>query len=417
MISNAVINQAMLSAASFIVNLILIRRTTDQQYGLYILVTTGLLLMTSLQTSFFSPAIVSRMTRLDAPGRSDLVGGLFREQRRLLGIGASVLGLIMLALWAGGRLDHITGPVALCALAAAAGTANREYLRLVLLAYKRSQDVLTSDVFYVGMLIAGALLATFTELPAAAAAIGLAVANFAGGRVLSRKLHRHEPYNTRGAPGILREIAPLASWSTTGAAIHWLFSQGYSYLVAGTLDVTAVAALGATRMLLMPINLLSAGVGSLMLPVATGWLMQHGAGGAFRRLLAFAIGIACVALTYIGVLWLLRDWLFDTILHKHFAQRDQLLLLWSAACVSMVVRDQLIFLPVACERFKILAGLAFASALVSLSISYFSMLRIGVSGALIGVLCGEIVSISGIIFLSLREVGRMTAQTREPVPA
>ena len=47
----------------------------------------------------------------------------------------------------------------------------------------------------------------------------------------------------RRLTGLLRQIAPGAMWATAGAATHWLFSQSYSYIVAMTLDVTAVAAI------------------------------------------------------------------------------------------------------------------------------------------------------------------------------
>ena len=43
------------------------------------------------------------------------------------------------------------------------------------------------------------------------------------------------------------------------------------------LDVAAVAAFAATRLLVMPINLLSSGIGTLMLPLASGWMNAHGA--------------------------------------------------------------------------------------------------------------------------------------------
>jgi hypothetical protein len=51
-----------------------------------------------------------------------------------------------------------------------------------------------------------------------------------------------------GAPRI--DIAPLAG-SVSGAAIRWSFGQGYICVVAGTLDIGAVAAI-ATTILLMP---------------------------------------------------------------------------------------------------------------------------------------------------------------------
>jgi hypothetical protein len=43
---------------------------------------------------------------------------------------------------------------------------------------------------------------------------------------------------------------------------------------------------------------------------------------------------------------------FDVVLRKQFAQRDLLLLLWSASFVLMVVHQQLLFLLIVRERFR-----------------------------------------------------------------
>jgi O-antigen/teichoic acid export membrane protein len=220
--------------------------------------------------------------------------------------------------------------------------------------------------------------------------------------LLSRTLRRHEPWNADGAHGILREIAPLAAWSTAGAGIHWAFSQGYIYLVAGTLDIATVAAIAATRLLIMPVNLLSTGIGSLMLPLASGWLHRHGAHVLWRRLCLSALGLGAATLCYLGVLWLLREWLFAVVLKKQFVQRDGLLMLWGAIFLVMVVRNQLTFLLAAQERFRALTSLTLASAVIALAACYWGMLRFGAAGALVGMLIGESISMAGVVILSLR---------------
>jgi len=234
---------------------------------------------------------------------------------------------------------------------------------------------------------------------------------------LSQTLRRHEPWSTEGSQGILREIMPLAVWPTAGAAIHWTFSQGYIYLVAGTLDVAAVAAIAATRLLLMPVNLLSAGIGSLMLPLASGWLHQHGAPLLRRRLWLMALGLAGATLCYFIVLWLLRDWIFAVVLKKQFAQRDGLLMLWGAVFLVMVIRNQLGYLLAAQGRFRAMTLLTFVSAVMALATCYWGMLRFGVAGALLGLLIGELIGVVGIVVLSFRKAQNSLAVPASPSPA
>jgi O-antigen/teichoic acid export membrane protein len=288
----------------------------------------------------------------------------------------------------------------------------REYFRTALFAHRRAQDVLRGDVLYVVLLVAGAAIATLTPIPATTAAATMALAALVAAGLLASALKRNEAWNDDGVPGILHEIAPSAGWATSGAAIHWIFSQGYSYVVAATLDVTAVAAIASTRLLLMPINLLSTGVSSLMLPTTSGWLGDHPVRTVFARLLAVAFALMVAATFYLGVMWLARDWIFATVLRKQFEHRDELLLLWSAVSLVMVLRDQLRYLPLARARFRDLTGLAALSATLSIAVTYLGMLHYGVPGALFGVLTGELVSVCGTIALSLREIARPS----EPQP-
>jgi O-antigen/teichoic acid export membrane protein len=412
LLSSAITSQALLSAANFAIGLILIRSTSDLQYGYYVLASSAIVLLVSMQNAFFSPPLAIRMSRLDRRGRGELVGGLYRAQRRILPALGGVAAAIALGLWYARVLDVQTGPLVLATTFAALAILNREYFRMVLLTHRRSYDVLRTDIFYVVLMVVGVFLVTHTPAPAVTAVFVLGLAAVASGILLSRALHRHEPWSIDGAQGILREIAPLAAWSTAGAGIHWAFSQGYIYLVAGTLDVATVAAIAATRLLMMPVNLLSTGIGSLMLPLAAGWLHRHGARVLWRRLCLLAMGLGAVTLCYFAILWLLRDWLFAVVLKKEFAERDELLLLWGGIFLVIVVRNQLICLLAAQGRFRILTSLTLVSAVISLGSSYWGMLRFGVGGALVGMLIGESINAIGIAILSLREL-----QHPPPMPA
>ena len=416
--SSAIIMQGLLSAANLFVGLVLIRRTNDVEYGSYVLVTNALALITLMQGAYIQPPMVSRMSQADRAGRSDLIGGLYREQRRILPILAVTLILAAAVLWGSGLLTGRMILVVLAAIAASLCTLYREFFRLVLLAYRRPFDVLKSDSLYVVMLCAGVMLATLSPWPAATAVLGLALAALVAGTISSRVLWRHEAWNPQGAPGVFRAIAHVGGWSLAGAATHWAFSQGYNYLVAGTLDVAAVAAIAATRLLMMPVNLVSTGIGTMILPTAAGCLQKQSPTKVLRRMVLFSSALALFSLCYFFVVWLLRDWIFTVVLKKSFAQRDVLLILWSAVFIVVVFRDQMVNFVVARGRLRALSSLTAASALISLLVSYLAMLRMGVTGALCGVLTGETCNLAGIIFLALRERDSTTpaagAQTAKP---
>src|ERR1017187_2419217 len=84
MFSSAVIMQALLSASNLCVGLILIRFTSDVQYGYYVLILNSVLLLIGLQSAFIQPPMVLRMISSNQAQRADLIGGLYRGQRWLL---------------------------------------------------------------------------------------------------------------------------------------------------------------------------------------------------------------------------------------------------------------------------------------------------------------------------------------------
>lgn len=403
LLSSAVVSQALLSAASFAVGLLLIRHADAVQYGYFVLASGAIALLVSLQNAFFGPVLALRLTRLERPESGALVGGLYAAQNLAVRYLAAAALATVIGLWYAALLDRQTALLSIAGIVATLAILQREYFRLVLLAHRRPFDVLRGDVCHVALMLAGVFVATHTATPAAISLMALGIAAVASAVLLGRSLHRHEPWHSASTAALLRGIAPVAAWSTAGAAIHWTFSQGYIYLVAGTLDVAAVAAIAATRLLLMPVNLLSTGIGSLMLPLASGWLQHHGPALLLRRLGLIAVGLGIATLCYFAVIWLARDWIFAVLLKKQFAARDDLLLLWGLLFLVMVVRDQLRHLVSAQGRFRALSVVTLASACIALAASFEFMRLLGVTGALLGMLAGELINLAGIVVLAIRQ--------------
>jgi len=412
---SALVIQATVSASNFLVSWILVRRASDAQYGYYVLVFNALLLLVALQGSFVQAQMIVRMLKLDQRGRAALVGGLLREQRGLLRFAAWALIGVAGVLWVTGLLDSARSLLLVCATLAGSATLIREYLRMVLFAYQRPGDVLPADVCYVAVMLGGVFLATYSSAAAAFATLAVAAAAGVSSVVLSHAILRSGSMAPAATTrGILRSFVPLGSWSVAGAGAHWALSQGYSYMVAGLLSVHAVAAIAATRLLLMPLNLISTGIATQLLPLAADWVYRLGVLPALRRLALVSLGFVALSLFYFGVVWLAREWIFSVLLRKSFAARDELLLLWCGAFALMLVRDQFVKLLAARERFPVLASITIASAAVSLVFSYVATLRLGEAGAVAGIVIGELINVTGVIILSCQEIRRTVRAPAAP---
>jgi O-antigen/teichoic acid export membrane protein len=415
MISSAMLSQALLSAGNFAVGLLLIRRTAHDQYGYYVLIVTAIQLVTQLQIAFIQPSMVRRVAVGDRAGRRDFIGGAYREQRRRALLAAVVGCCVLLVAWYAKFLDTSLTLIVVASIFAVLATLYREYFRMVLLAYRIPLKALQVDIFYVAVLCAGAYLATLSSEPAMVAALTLGLSAAVGGWLLSRMVWNHEGWEADGAPQVFSEMAPFGTWAVIGAAIHWAFAQGFIYIVAGTLGVTAVATISATRLLLMPVNLMASGLGSMTFPTVSRWLQHHPVNDVFKRLSLLAAGIAALGGLYVLIMWIFRDSIFTYVTKGQFEHRDTLLLLWSAVFLLMAVRDQMLYLPAACGRYRIMAWLTLATAIVSLLTCYICIRLFGVVGALVGVLAGEAFNILGFVCLSLREISiaRPKASTAE----
>jgi O-antigen/teichoic acid export membrane protein len=292
--------------------------------------------------------------------------------------------------------------IAVCLIAGGAQL-GREFFRITLIAYRRPLEVLRADAAYVAVLVAGAYLATLTPQPALAAIAFVVIASVIGLAILRGGLWSHEPWNPRSSERVFTKIFKTGAWAITGAGIHWLLIQGYSYLVAGILDVKSIAAIAGTRLTLMPVFVLSGGVSMLLFPITSRWVHELGVSVAVRRLVLLVAALAALALVYMVAMWLGRDWIFSALLKKSFPARDSLLLLWSAVFLVTLCRDQLATLPASRGRFRDMTLITGFSAVVWLLASYLALTRFGPPGAVGGILVGEVVNILGIIVLIFRE--------------
>jgi len=399
-----VMSQALLSIINLLTGLILIRRASQAQYGSFVLISGAAPLVVQLQNQLIAPLLTKRVTAAPDSERKSYVGGLLREQRYLQAMVAAAGLLICAAVWLAGGELRTTALIFLAGAIAAVAALFRDFLRMMLVTYRRPYDVLRADVVYAALFVAGVWFATLTDIPAALSALAMAAAATVGGLLLSRALWRHDPWTSPGMRGAFSQSVMYGLWAATGAVIHWVFNQGYTYIVAVRLDVTAVAAIAATRLLLSPLGVFSLGISSLMFPTATLWLQHHGLRGLLRRVLLFALGLAAISLVYLVIMWSVRDWIFLYVLKRDYAQRDLLLGLWSAIFFATVIRDQLIFLQMARGHFKRLAGLTAFCAALGLSVTFFATQNHGAAGGLLGLLAGELAYVGGVIFLTVRDV-------------
>jgi O-antigen/teichoic acid export membrane protein len=404
MFSAAVIDQILLSLANFVVGFLLIRKASDSDYGLFVLVQSSVQLLITAQGAWLSGPLAIVASKRTPEIRREMVGALEGAQRRFIWRVALVAICIPPIGYTTKIWDGFTATVIAIGVFAGWTALQREYVRRVLLIYSRASTLLAVDAAYVAIFVGGTLLAVLDVRQAVIwAVMAMAVAGWIGAKAAYRELARDPGWASGSASVFLREIRHLAIWATVGALAYWLFGQSYNYVLASRLDLKAVADVNASRLLIMPAMVFSIGMESLLVPKSAGWLASVGIRSLLKRLTIIFTCIAALELGYFLLVWIFRDWLTHDFLHKTIADRDRLLAAW--ACIALIGLFRIVIQSalVALESLKVMAGITSASAIVSLTLMWFGVHWWGPVGVLIGQIAGDMTVIIGFAFLLRRE--------------
>jgi O-antigen/teichoic acid export membrane protein len=397
---SAVISQAALSATNFAVSFMLIRRTTDNDYGSFVLVQSAIAMLVAAQSAWTIGPLSVIVFRQPPEMRKTMVGAvrasLFRIVRRV----AAVALLIPLIAYFLAPQNALPSAVMAIGVLAAWAALQRDFLRGTLFMYRRPEANLRADLVYCALLLTGATLAAFLFSPPAIWAVGgLAIAALAGARMAYRSFAADPGWESGDAAPVWREMRPIAIWSAIGAIVYVLFTQGYNFVLAARLSLSAVAAINAARLLLMPPVVLSIGVSSILMPSAAMWLNEGGFPLLLRRLLGFMVGLSILDFFYFAFVWFCRDWLTDSLLHKTIPDRERLLMLWAGIAYVGLLRDMLQSTLFALGNQKWMAGLSAMGAVVALTIMWFGIPVWGSAAALTGQIAGEALNMLGLVAL------------------
>lgn len=404
LIGSTVISQALLSGSSFIVAFVLLRQLGTEAYGYYVLISVGILLLVILQGAFFQTRIIAALTTQKGGDLAVQVGGLIKTRRAVVG---AVFILLCLSCLIATVTDYTPPSTAGLFLAGAVSgylVLWREFSRGLLLAHHQGGPILYGDVTYAVMLVCCSYISTLLPYPTLMAICSIGVTAACSAILMTKFLWESKPWDKDAKAASLREISTIGGWAAYGAGVHWSFSQGYTYIVAALLDVNAVAAIAATRLLLMPVTLLSTGVNQALLPLIARWNARDGLESAAKKVLKVSAVLLIGSLGYVGMAWMLQDWFFLTLMRHDVPLRGQLIVYWSLLVVVMQLRDQLSCLLVAKLKLKQLGFITSFSAFASLVAIFILVPILGPQGALLGVIAGELVNFIGMLAILTKEM-------------
>ncbi|MFD2111279.1 lipopolysaccharide biosynthesis protein [Thiorhodococcus fuscus] len=387
-------DQALISFGNLAIGMALIRLSSKEDYGLYIIGFGLLNLVTSINSALFTVpmTVMAHNQKTQADQRSYCMA-LLRSQ---VIFGATICLLIATAIYKSTDFSFsksIDYPFAIALTIAIPGILLQDFFRRYHYLEFKAYRAFAVDAL--------ALTATLLILAFAAitdkgdmhvwAIIGTGLAGaLSGSAALAWSGIHREPihYGTRKA---FLECWTQGRWALTGATINWTQGQSYAFFLSWLGGLAGLAEANAARLLLAPLGLLTTGLSSAMMPRLAKLRSEGRLQEMETQSLYFLFSMAFVTIGYSATAWTWRDTLTTAMLGEKYTNASLFILAWASVSLLTSVRISISILMQASVEFKRITFANFWSTLTVLSITGAYIHFYGILGSIYALAAGELI--------------------------
>jgi O-antigen/teichoic acid export membrane protein len=387
-------DQALLSAMSFLIAILLVKTVPKVEYGYYSIALPVSLFLVSLQNAVVNtPLAVLLPSKKETEGR-EYVASLCYGQFLVI-LPAALLGFAAFSIFRFPGLDATGHAIAAALCISAGGLLYREFLRSYLFAEEDPLGVLKLDALYVAIflcalsvlyLISGIRIDTVFLLLGASAL--LAALPFGRGQGW-----RFPPPSVSKSFG---ENWKFGKWALMGVCVSHAQSYSYLYLLGILSGSVAVADVSAARLLLMPLMLVQVGWGKIAIPHGSR-LREKGQAHRFFKEQAWASLLFIVAVAaYVALLLTFSEPLQNYLLTGKYASSFGYVMLWGSIFAAGFVALNASFGLQVMMGFNVITKISFLVMLVTVASAWFLIRAHGITGGLVALLLGEVLLAAGL---------------------
>lgn len=396
----SVIDQALISAFNFALNLYLIRLWSPEDFGVFAVVSAAAILAAMLQNALINTPLAVHLPVAASADQKALL-------RRVFTASNAALTLLLLCGATGGLwlwLDVSHRHLAVAAGLFMASQFLREYYRALLAVDGRLRALLGVDVAYVLLAVltlAAVQLGGYTVLQSVPAVL-LVLSGWGLVSVLVYLWPRALP-PLAALPGEARSVfasqAHEIRWSLLGVITTDIQNRGYLFVAAAVFGPATVAHLQAGRIFFGPLNLLT----SAWSRVARPQLARHlgsGESDVFKKLLRQALSAFVVFnLLFLVALYVAWPYLSALVFHGKYQDLGYVTAGWGLANLAFQIRSCLGIGVQAMRRFRQLTSATIFGAIVSSLMVGLTCLLQQPTWLITSVIVGECVAI--VVILSI----------------
>lgn len=381
------IDQGLLSAVNFLVQIILIKNIEKTEYGYYALALTFISYFISIQNAIINTPITVLLAGKKKEEKEDYISSVYSGQFFLV-IPLIMLGIIIVFIFYlfGLNLKETLVFVALCF--SIFGILLREFLRAYFYAEENPSKALKLDFYYILLYIGLIIILLLTRhLSAAFVILFLGISSGFDSVLLNKELKLK--FDLKKIRKSFNENWRYGKWSLVGVTTTHIQNNAYLYLIGSILGTSAMADVSASRILMMPLGLLITGWGNVSRPHGAR-LREEGKLKRYYKELATISTAFTVLLFFSATLISIFSSPINKILFsKEYENVFDYIYIWAAIFSVSFIRANASYGLQVIKHFKSLAKINILTLFITILFSYLLIPTLGISGALFASLIGE----------------------------
>lgn len=390
----SIIDQAVVSAFNFGLNLYFLRLWTPEDFGIFAVIAAASIFAAMIQNAVINTPLAVHLPVADTPAERAMLLRVFSAANLLSALLVLTFGGGLLIAWLGSeQMALVVGAsLYLCSQYV------REYYRSQLAVEGKLAALLGADAAYVAI-SAGALdyAHWLAEKQVQTVALALLVLAGAGFLSVARHLVPRRLPALRNLPGEMASVFARQKheirWSLLGVITTDVQNRGYIFVAAAVFGPAAVAHLQAGRIFFGPLNLLTGAWSRVARPQLAA-LLGQGKATEFSTVLRQALwSFTVLNILFLALLWVAWPYLNALVFGDKYQGLGILIAGWGIANTAFQIRSCLSIGVQAMHRFRELTLATIYGAMVSVVIVALACGINAPSGLIASVIGGECVAI------------------------
>lgn len=382
------LDQGMISLINLAVQILLIKNVSKNEFGYYSVAFSIIMYLMSFQNAVVNTPITVSLASKQNDAKNIYLSAVFNGQFYLLIIICSVGAVISFI----SKLVGFNSNYSLLSMSifiGSFGILNREFLRSYFFAEEKPGKVLKLDIYY-GLIYIGLIVLSFffykISVPLVLVFMGLA-ASFDS--LILNKSFKYK-FSLNEIKKAYKENWLISKWSLIGITVTHIQGFAYLYVIGIILGEAAMGEVSASRLLLMPLGLITNGWGNVARPYGAKLREQGKLKKFFKNLLIAGFVFPVFVLVLVGIMYMFSDFILTYFFTNYYKKIFEYLLFWAVLSSIGFLQANASYGLQVIKKFKSLAIINAGTMILTVVSSIILTKYFGIKGALTASLIGSL---------------------------